>query len=90
MNKQDAFAKFDFESQMGKEEGKEPEEETLEESFSRLDQVLVKLDQGDLSLEDAFASYAEGMELVRRCSAKIDRVEKQCQVISENGEKHEL
>ncbi len=63
---------------------------TLEESLASLDQVLVQLDSGDLSLEEAFDAYAKGMKLVRLCSDKIDRVEKKCLVISENGDDHEL
>lgn len=66
------------------------EEYTLEAAFSKLNDIVRQLDSGTQSLEEAFASYAEGMEMIRLCNAKIDKVEKQCLVIRESGEDHEL
>ena len=66
------------------------EEVTLEEAFTRLEEILTDLDGGNQSLEEAFALYADGMGLVRLCSAKIDKVEKQCLVIRESGDDYEL
>lgn len=66
------------------------QEYTLEQAFSRLNEILTELDSGKQSLEEAFASYAQGMEMVRLCNARIDKVEKQCLVISESGEDYEL
>lgn len=39
------------------------------------------------TLEESFASYEAGMRLVRACSEKIDKVEKQIMVV--NGEETE-
>ena len=69
---------------------KQQEEYTLESAFSKLNDIVKQLDSGTQSLEEAFASYAEGMEMIRLCNAKIDKVEKQCLVIRESGEDHEL
>ena len=69
---------------------KQQEEYTLEAAFSKLNDIVRQLDSGTQSLEEAFASYAEGMEMIRLCNAKIDKVEKQCRVIRESGEDHEL
>jgi exodeoxyribonuclease VII small subunit len=76
----------------GPEAGKKGEiqELTLEQAFLRLNEILAELDRGGQSLEDAFASYARGMEMVRLCNARIDKVEKQCLVISESGDDYEL
>ena len=60
---------------------KQQEEYTLETAFSKLNDIVKRLDSGTQSLEEAFASYAEGMEMIRLCNAKIDKVEKQCLVI---------
>lgn len=68
----------------------EIQELTLEQAFLRLNGILAELDGGGQSLEDAFAAYARGMEMVRLCNAKIDKVEKQCLVISESGDDYEL
>ena len=38
--------------------------------------MLEKLEGKDISLEDSFALYQKGMELVKTCNSKIDTVEK--------------
>ena len=57
--------------------------ENLEEMFDRLDQVIGTLEGEDVSLEEAFGLYDQGMKLIRRCNQTINEVEK-------NGEKHEF
>ena len=56
------------------------EELSIEEMFDRLDGIM-------RTLEESFASYEAGMRLVRACSEKIDKVEKQIMVV--NGEETE-
>lgn len=65
-------------------------EPSLEEALEQLTGLLEALDGGNQTLEEAFASYKKGIELVRLCSSKIDKVEKQCRVITESGEEYEL
>ncbi len=67
----------------------EPEQEkelSIEETFVRLEEVLKRLEEGECSLEDSFRYYEEGMKLVKSCHDKIDRVEKQIQVLGGEGE----
>ena len=66
------------------QEKKTPEK--LQEKFEELDQVLADLQKKDISLEDAFSRYQRGVQLVKECSAAIDRVEKQVQVLQEDTE----
>lgn len=63
----------------------ELDSQSIEELFERLNQVIGGLEDGSSSLEDSFRYYEEGMRLVRACSEKIDRVEKQILVIDEMG-----
>lgn len=58
---------------------------SLEKKFAKLEETLEKLEQDDLSLEESFAAYAEGMELLRQCNDEIDKVEKRVMVLSEEG-----
>ncbi len=60
-------------------------EQTLEEAFAELDQVMEELEKGDISLEASFALYQRGMQLVGQCNASIDRVEKQLVALEEEG-----
>lgn len=66
---------------------KEQQQElTLEESFEKLDEILTALESRDITLEESFKMYQQGMELVKQCNQKIDRVEKKMQLMNEEGE----
>ncbi len=63
---------------------------SLEETFQVLEEVINKMEQGDLSLEESFAAYHQGMDLLKSCNDKIDKVEKQVQELDARGETHEF
>ena len=63
---------------------------TIEESFSRLDELIARLEEDSLSLEESFKAYAEGLSLVKQCRESIDEVEKKVLVLEKSGELHEL
>ena len=44
----------------------------------------------NLTLEEAFAAYSEGMKLLKLCNDQIDKVEKQVMKLSEDGTLTEL
>jgi exodeoxyribonuclease VII small subunit len=48
---------------------------TFEESFARLQEMVQKLSQGNLALQDALASFEEGMRLAERCTQMLDAAE---------------
>lgn len=58
---------------------------SLEENFDLLDELVEKLSDDGISLEDAFASYTKGMEILKQCNEQIDKVEKKVLKISGNG-----
>jgi exodeoxyribonuclease VII small subunit len=62
----------------------------LEESFEKLNQIVEQLEKPEISLEDSFALYQEGMKLLKCCSDSIDKVEKELIILGENGETNEL
>lgn len=70
-------------------ESQQPET-TLEETFEQLDQIVNKLENDNLSLEESFKIYQNGMELLKNCNNKIDKVEKKMMQINENGELSEF
>ena len=57
------------------------QDESIEETFAQLDELLEKLEASDTSLEESFACYEAGMKLVKACSDKIDKVEKQMMIL---------
>lgn len=58
----------------------------LEENFEKIEAVIERLETEDISLEEAFAAYSEGMQLLKTCNDQIDRVEKQVLKLTEDGE----
>lgn len=58
----------------------------LEQAFEQLEDVIERLQDKEISLEDAFKEYEQGMQLLKYCSESIDRVEKKVLKISESGE----
>lgn len=61
------------------------QELSLEETFEKLNQMLEKLENRELPLEESFQLYKEGMELLRICNEKIDTVEKKIQIMNGDG-----
>ena len=58
---------------------------TIEENFAKLEQTLEILESEEVSLEDAFTAYTEGMKLLKICNDQIDKVEKQVLKLREDG-----
>lgn len=56
---------------------------TIEETFALLEEILTQMEKRDISLEESFVCYEKGMKLVKACNDKIDKVEKQIIVLSE-------
>ncbi|MED9904224.1 MAG: exodeoxyribonuclease VII small subunit [Lachnospiraceae bacterium] len=59
---------------------------SLEEKFAKLEETVKKLEAEDISLEESFRIYKEGMELLKQCNADIDKVEKQVLQLNAEGE----
>ena len=56
---------------------------TLEELFGELETITSELEAQELPLEEAFAKYRKGMELLKECNAAVDTVEKELQILEE-------
>lgn len=61
------------------------QELTIEGSLEQLQQILAKMEKEDLPLEESFAHYERGVKLIREVNARIDRVEKKVQMLTEDG-----
>jgi exodeoxyribonuclease VII small subunit len=57
----------------------------LEENMKALDEVIRVLEKGELSLEESFEKYKEGMELLLKCNNSVDKVEKELQILESEG-----
>ncbi|MDE7284032.1 MAG: exodeoxyribonuclease VII small subunit [Lachnospiraceae bacterium] len=63
---------------------------SLEEAFEQIEATIARLEDEDITLEDSFRAYQDGMKLLKYCNEKIDRVEKQVLKINEDGELDEF
>ena len=66
------------------------EKKTLEGAFEELENIIEKMNDRDVSLDDSFALYTEGTKLLKYCNEQLDTVEKKMLVLSEEGELHEF
>lgn len=61
------------------------EEKTLEEMLESLEECVNSMESGELTLEESFATFKAGMELVKNCNASIDAVEKEVVKLMDDG-----
>lgn len=57
----------------------------LEELFSEAENIIEKLEQPGIDLEEAFAAYEQGMKVIKACNDRIDEVEKKMQILTADG-----
>ena len=58
---------------------------SVEEAFEKVDQTIKELEKSDVSLEDSFKLFKEGMDLLKYCNDSIDKVEKKVQKVMADG-----
>jgi len=66
------------------------QELTLNEMLAVLEEQVKKLESDDISLEDSFKIYEEGMKTIKLCNEKIDRVEKKVLELNADGTLQEM
>lgn len=58
-------------------------EKTLEMALTELNEIIDKMDKIEIPLEESFYLYHQGVKLVQFCNEKIDKVEKEIQILNE-------
>lgn len=59
---------------------------SFEEAASELEQIVARLEKGDISLEESITNFQKGIELSRYCAAKLDEAEKKISVLLQDQE----
>ena len=59
-----------------------PKEAPFEESLKRLEEIVQKLEGGDLPMDDSLRLFEEGASLSTACSRKLDDMEQKIRQIS--------
>jgi exodeoxyribonuclease VII small subunit len=60
------------------------EEQTFEQAQRELDEIVGRLERGDVPIDDAIALWRRGEELYRSCVALLDDAEGRIEELSRN------
>lgn len=61
-------------------------EKSFEENLIALEEIVKKLETGDVSLDDAIDKFNEAMKLAKKCDDKLKNAEKALtKIVSDNG-----
>ena len=66
---------------MPKKPAAEPASVSFESAMAELEQLVAKMESGELPLEASVAAYQRGSELVQYCAAQLERIGKQVKVL---------
>jgi exodeoxyribonuclease VII small subunit len=55
--------------------------ETFESAMAELDRLVAQLEEGELPLEASITAYQRGVELVRYCTAQLEKVDRRIEVL---------
>lgn len=60
---------------------------SFEESLEKLEEIVNKLENGDVPLDDAIDEFNKAMQLVKTCNDKLNSAEEAiAKIVQENGE----
>lgn len=59
----------------------------FEDALKKLEDIVRKMESGDIPLDEALKSFEEGVRLIRFCSAKLEETERRVEMLlgKENG-----
>lgn len=61
-------------------EGK-PNERSFEEAIARLDEIVQRLETGNIALDESLNLFEEGIGLAKYCSERLDAAEGRLQIL---------
>jgi len=56
-------------------------EAKFEDALAKLEEIVRKMEQGELTLDESLASFEEGIRLARLCSRKLDEAERRIEIL---------
>jgi exodeoxyribonuclease VII small subunit len=62
-----------------------PDEPTFELALQQLEQIVQKLEKGELPLEESLRLYEEGIRLSRLCHGKLEEAEGRIEVLMKDA-----
>lgn len=71
---------------MGRKVGKS-EEPGFEESLELLEELVAKMEEGSMSLDESLKAFEDGMALYRRCASALENARQRVEKLIKEGEK---
>ncbi len=57
----------------------------FEDAISKLEKIVEKLEDGELSLDDSIMEFTEGVKLVKYCNGELIKAEKKIEKVVKNN-----
>ena len=61
-------------------------EKSFETSLAELEDIVTKLEDGDLPLEDSLGLFEKGIKLSRECRERLSKAERRIEVLMKNAD----
>ena len=62
----------------------------FEDALKKLEEIVERLEAGNVSLDESLAAYEEGMRMVRFCSGKLDEAEQRILAVHKTDDGSDL
>lgn len=59
---------------------------SFEQAVAELEEIVIKLEKGELTLEESIHFFQRGVELTRYCSKKLDEAERSITMLIEGDD----
>lgn len=66
--------------------GGRKKQESFEDALKRLEEIVQRMEGGDLKLEDSLGLFEEGVRLTRVCSRRLDEAEKKIELLTRDDQ----
>ena len=61
-------------------------EKKFEKALEQLEDIVRKMEEGDLTLDESLKAFEEGIRLSRFCSDKLDEAERKVEILLKEGD----
>ncbi len=62
---------------------------SLEEVLLQIEEIIERMESREITLDESFSLYQEGVEKLKSCNEMLDAVEKKIQILDAEGEPEE-
>lgn len=63
---------------------------SLEERFEHIEEIIEKMETGDITLDKSFELYKNGLEEIKAANAMLETIEKAMLIMNEDGSLEEF